>query len=88
VLVEVYSLVEQVLITVAVAVAELAVLESELMQLATLVLVVLEFLIRFLEPQQITVAAVELRFMERMQTGPVWVDWAVELMQLEQALVQ
>jgi hypothetical protein len=64
-------LVAQVLTTVAAAAAVLAVLESELLQLATLVLVVLEFLIRFLEPQQTTAAAAELRFMERMQTGPV-----------------
>jgi hypothetical protein len=65
------SLVAQVLTTVAAVAAVLAVLESELLQLATLVLVVLEFLIQFLEPQQITAAAAELRFMERMQTGPV-----------------
>jgi hypothetical protein len=69
--VEIQSLVAQVLTTVAAAVVVLAVLESELMQVATLVLVVLEFLIRFLEPQQTTVAVAEPRFMERMQTGPV-----------------
>jgi hypothetical protein len=71
--VEIQSLVAQVLTTAVAAAVVLAALESELMQVATLVLVVLEFLIQFLEPQQITVAAAELRFMERIQTGPVWV---------------
>jgi hypothetical protein len=58
-------------LTVVVEVAVPAALESGLMQLATLVLADLEFLIRFLEPQQITVAVAELRFMEPMQTGLV-----------------
>jgi hypothetical protein len=48
----------------------LAGLELEQAQLAMLVLVDLEFLIRFQEPQLIMAAVAEPLFMERMQTGP------------------
>jgi hypothetical protein len=64
-------LVAQVHTTAAAVAAVQAVLESELMQLATLVLAVPEFLIPFQEPQRITAAVAEPLFMERMQSGLV-----------------
>jgi hypothetical protein len=71
--VEIQSLVAKVLTTAAAVVVVLAVLELELMQVAMLALVGLEFQIPFQEPQLIMAAVAEPQFMERMQTGLVLV---------------
>jgi hypothetical protein len=73
---------------VAVVVAALVVLESQLMQLTMLVLVVLEFLILFQERQPFMVAVVELLFMEPMQSGLVLVASVAVQMRPETVSVQ
>jgi hypothetical protein len=72
---------------VAVVVVALVVLESQLMQLTMLVLVDQEFLIRFQERQPFMAAAVELLFMEPMQSGLVLAASVAVQMQPELAWV-